>query len=104
MTPEEEMVALRAENAVLRAQVSERPVLREQVRALLVRVQELEAQRAKDSHNSSKPPSSDGLRRKTKSLRKPSGKKAGGQLGHRGQTLHLVATPDVIVEHWPQVC
>jgi transposase len=104
MTPEEENVALRAENAALRVQVSELPVLREQVTVLLARVQELEAQRAKDSHNSSKPPSSDGLRRKTKSLRKPSGKKAGGQLGHRGQTLHLVATPDVVVEHRPAVC
>lgn len=102
--PEEEIAALRAENAALRAQVSELPVLREQVTVLLARVQELEAQRAKDSRNSSKPPSSDGLRRKTKSLRTPSGKKAGGQLGHRGQTLHLVATPDVVVEHWPAVC
>jgi transposase len=104
MTPEEEIVVLRAENAVLRAQVSELPVLQEQVTALLARVQELEAQRAKDSHNSSKPPSSDGVRRKTKSLRKPSGKKAGGQLGHHGQTLHLVAVPDAVVEHRPAVC
>jgi transposase len=68
------------------------------------RVQELEARLAKDSHNSSKPPASDGLRRKPKSLRTPSGKKAGGQLGHRGQTLHLVATPDVVEEHRPPVC
>ena len=93
MTPEEE-IALRSENAELR----------EQVRALLARVQELEARAAKDSHNSGKPPSTDGLKRKTKSLRKPSGKKAGGQLGHRGETLHLVATPDAVVEHRPRVC
>jgi transposase len=104
MTPEERIAQLEAENAVLRAQVSELPVLREQVTALLARVQELEAQRAKDSHNSGKPPSSDGLRRKPKSLRKPSGRKAGGQLGHRGETLHLVATPDAVVEHRPVVC
>jgi len=104
MTPEEEIDALRAENAVLRAQVSELPVLREQVTALVARVQELEARAAKDSHNSGKPPSSDGLKRRTKSLRKPSGKKPGGQLGHRGQTLHLVATPDDVVEHRPAVC
>lgn len=77
MAAEEEIVALRFENAALRAQVSELPVLREQVAALLARVHELEAQGAKDSHNSHKPPSSDGLQRKTKSLRKPSGKKAG---------------------------
>jgi transposase len=107
MTPEEELVAVRAENAALRAQVRELPALREQVTILLARVQELEAQRAKDSHNSGKPPSSDGLRRparKPKSLRTPSGKKAGGQLGHRGETLRLVAVPDVVVEHRPAEC
>src|SRR5262245_3763478 len=80
---------------------------REQIEQLLARNTELEAQVAKakwDSHSSSKPPSSDGLKRKTRSLRKPSGKKACGQLGHRGETLHLVALPDQIVEHRPAVC
>src|SRR5437660_1624409 len=94
MTPEVRTAELEAENAALR----------EQVRALLACVQELEARLAKDSHNSSKPPSSDGMRRKTKSLRTKSGKKAGGQLGHRGETLHLEAEPDVIVEQRPTVC
>jgi transposase len=77
---------------------------REQIAALLERVHELEARAAKDSHNSSKPPSSDGLARKTKSLRRKSGKKPGGQVGHRGETLRLVATPDTVVEHRPAVC
>jgi transposase len=94
MTPDERIAQLEAEN--------ER--LRDQIVALLARVQDLEARLAKDSHNSSKPPSSDGLRRKTKSLRQKSGKKPGGQLGHRGETLHLVATPDEVVEHRPAVC
>src|SRR5260370_10563464 len=76
---------------------------REQIAALLERVHELEARAAKDSHNSSKPPSSDGLARKTKSLRRKSGKKPGGQGGHRGETLRLVATPDTVVEHRPAV-
>jgi Phosphoenolpyruvate carboxykinase C-terminal P-loop domain/Family of unknown function (DUF6444) len=79
----------------------------EQIERLLVRISELEAQLAqaqRDSRTSSKPPSSDGLRRKTRSLRTPSGKKAGGQLGHRGETLHQVATPDPVVEHRPAVC
>jgi transposase len=97
MTPEEEIASLRAENAALR----------EQVAALLGRVHELEARLAKDSHNSNKPPSSDGLKRqvpKTRSLRRHSGKKPGGQLGHQGETLRLVATPDAVVEHRPRVC
>jgi transposase len=71
---------------------------------LLMRIQELEARLAKDSHNSSKPPSSDGLGRKTRSLRKKSGRKPGGQLGHPGETLRLVMRPDEVVEQWPGVC
>lgn len=97
MTSEERIAELEAENATLR----------EQLTVVLARVQELEARLAKDSHNSSKPPSSDGLRRetrKTKSLRKRSGKKPGGQIGHRGETLRLVATPDAVVEHRPAAC
>lgn len=57
---------------------------REQIAVLLARVRDLEARLAKDSHTSGKPPASDGLARKTRSLRKHSGKKPGGQLGHRG--------------------
>lgn len=91
MTPDEENVVLKAENAALR----------EQVTVLAARVQDLEARLAKDSHNSSKPPSSDGIARKTKSLRRRSGKKPGGQIGHRGETLRLVAIPDAVVEHRP---
>src|SRR5271166_7049485 len=104
MTPEEEMVHLKAENAALRERVRELLVLRDQVAQLAQRVQELEARLSKDSHNSSKPPSSDGLARKTKSLRRRSGKKPGGQIGHQGETLRLVATPDAVVEHRPAIC
>jgi transposase len=101
MTLEEENAALKAENARLREGYEQ---AREHLALLAARVQELEARLAKDSHNSGKPPSSDGLGRKTKSLRRHSGKKPGGQLGHRGETLHLVATPDAVVEHRPSVC
>ncbi len=77
---------------------------REQIEQLGVYIRDLEARLAKDRHNSSKPPSSDGLKRKPKSLRAKSGKKPGGQLGHRGETLRLVATPDEVVEHRPARC
>jgi transposase len=97
MTPDEEIAALKAETSALR----------EQVQALLAEVQELKERLAsalKDSHNSSKPPSSDGLRRKPKSLREKSGKQRGGQPGHRGHHVSLVATPDVVETHRPRQC
>jgi transposase len=68
------------------------------VNALMTRVNVLEAKLIKDSHNSSKPPSSDGLKRKPKSLRVCGGK-VGGQPGHPGKTLTRVALPDHIVIH-----
>jgi transposase len=101
MTPEERIADLEAENRRL---LADNATLREQMARLLERVSVLEGRLAKDSHNSSKSPASDGLRRKTKSLRKPSGKKPGGQLGHQGETLRLQATPDVVVEHRPTHC
>src|SRR5260370_37933350 len=75
----------------------------EQKDALIVdlvrRLNELEAKLEKDSHNSSKPPSSDGPRRKPKSLRGTSGAKPGAQPGHKGKTLKRVAQPDHIKLH-----
>jgi len=61
--------------------------------AMMVRLNALEAKLIKDSHNSSKPPSTDGLQRKPKSLRQ-SGGKVGGQPGHPGKTLKRVAHPE----------
>src|SRR6266566_469123 len=92
---------LREENAQLRA---ENHGLKEQMEELSMRVQKLEGRVAKDSHNSSKPPSTDGYGRKTRSLRQKSGKKPGGQAGHRGRTLHLVETPDEVIVVRPQTC
>ena len=64
---------------------------------LMARVAELEARLDKDSRNSSKPPSSDGLGKKTVSLRQSSGKKPGGQKGHPGKAIERVAAPDLII-------
>src|SRR5215813_10050487 len=74
---------------------------REQITALLTEVQLLRGQLAKDSHNSHKPPTSDGLQRRPRSQRRTSGRKSGGQLGHPGQTLPLVALPDEVVTYSP---
>ena len=67
--------------------VAQVDMLASQVEVLTGRVLTFEGMLHKDSHNSSKPPSSDGFGKKTKSLREASGKKPGGQLGHKGTTL-----------------
>jgi transposase len=58
-----------------------------------------------NSTNSSKPPSSDGYKKPTpKNLREKTGKKTGGQVGHRGHTLRQVETPDQVIQHQLDRC
>jgi transposase len=76
------------------------------ITGMQARIAELERQLGLNSSNSGKPPSSDGLKKpmRTRSLRVPSGKKRGGQKGHPGETLRQVKTPDVVVDHYPEIC
>jgi transposase len=66
---------------------------------------ELEKLVTKDSHNSSRPPSTDPpWAKRTKSLRRPSGQRVGGQPGHAGRTLRLTQTPQRVIIHRPARC
>ena len=78
------------------------PEQRETNAKLLETIAELRGQLNK---NSSMPPSSDGYKKPApKSLRKPSGKKAGGQTGHKGQTLKITTKPDTVIPYFPSAC
>jgi transposase len=101
---------LAAENTELRALVA---ALQAQIAGLTARLDALETENAElkrqlglDSRNSSKPPSSDSPFAKPapKSLRGKSGLKPGGQPGHPGSTLRLVADPDERLRHEPGSC
>ena len=71
-----------------------------QIAALQSQVVELQSRLNKNSRNSSKPPSSDGLNKPVpKSLRVAGEKPSGGQKGHVGNTLRQATEPDRIVVH-----
>ena len=94
---------LRQENQELREilkQVMERLVAAEQT------IKQLKEQLGQNSHNSNWPSSRDKSRQKPnpKSLRKKTGRKVGGQKGHKGHTLELSPEPDVIENHRPAQC
>jgi transposase len=65
------------------------------IEKLFARIEELEARLNKNSGNSNKPPSSDGLSRKERRAQeRKSRKKRGGQNGHEGSQLKMSMTPD----------
>jgi len=95
--------------ASLRRELAETVTAVEQARAELAqareRIAELEARLKQNPRNSSRPPSSEGLAKPApRSLRKKSGRKPGGQDGHKGTTLAQVARPDWKVRHEPSSC
>jgi len=98
----EELQQLRTDNQKLAA---ENAFLRQELHKAHERIKVLEGQLSKNSRNSSKPPSSDGLKKPNpKSLRKTGERKTGGQNGHEGKTLLQVETPDVVVNHTVDIC
>lgn len=68
------------------------------------RIRELEGIIKRDSHTSSKPPSSDGYAKRVINQKKRSGKNPGGQKGHEGNTLRMVENPDKVVVHQVECC
>lgn len=96
---------LMEQNASLSEQVAE---LTATVKELNQTIRELKEQLNKNSKNSSKPPSSDGLKKpavnKNKSLRESSGKKQGAQEGHDGVHLSVISEPDHIKDHMHSDC
>jgi transposase len=74
----------------------------ERTKQLEQQVHELTRQAGQHSQNSSKPPSSDGLR-KPASLR-PKGGKIGPPVGHEGTTLSPVEQPDAVIEQPLTTC
>lgn len=86
---EKENKALRDENALLKAENAE-----------------LKARLNSNSHNSNKPPSSDGYKKRSIKPAFPTSKnrKQGGQKGHKGKTLRQVDAPDKIAFCSPGTC
>lgn len=104
---EEEIQQLKKENADLKEALAQKDRRIEELEGLLMRallrIEELERRAEKDSHNSSKPPSSDGMKHTLKPRPKKS-KPSGGQPGHEGHVLQQVEKPDEVITHRPERC
>src|SRR5918912_2067003 len=106
----EELATLRLENAALRleneALRAANAALKAESAVLHERVRELEARLGQTSANSSRPPSSDPPQAATRPKTPPSGRKRGGQPGHRGAYRGLlpVEQVDELVAVVPERC
>jgi len=100
----EEILYLKKEILSLKRVIS---TLLIQIEEQAAEIAELKARLAQNSSNSSRPPSSDGYRKKshTEILKEGTEKKnRGGQIGHKGNTLHQVSQPDFMIDHKPKMC
>jgi len=80
-------VTLAAENAALRAEMAG---LREAMERLEKLLETIQGQLSKDSHNSHKPPGSDGPQAPKRPANPPTGRKRGGQPGRTGKARELL--------------
>ena len=81
------------------------PELQQTIAAQAAEIQELHDQLAKNSRNSGKPPSSDGLKKpRVRNLRRKTGRRSGGQKGHPGHTLEMVERPNCVRVHSVSQC
>lgn len=73
--------------------------LKQTISDLQETIKDLQRQLNMDSHNSSKPPSSDGYKKanKNRSLREKTGRKTGGQKGHKGVNMKLHHEPNELM-------
>src|SRR5258708_10544592 len=108
MSMEEENQRLREQLAQREERIQQQSLLieqmQEQIAALTQHVKDLQDRLAKDSHNSSLPPSSDRFVRQPQSLRQKSEKKSGGQEGHPGTTLRISEKPNEGSDDRGRVC
>jgi transposase len=92
-------------NTLIQLLWEQNQLLRQKVSQLEVRIKHLEDRLAKNSQNSSKPPSSDGYNKPNpKSRREKGNRNRGGQKGHIGTTLKRVKKPDYITDHVASNC
>lgn len=81
-------------------------MLTKTIAMLTAKVEELERRLGRSSRNSSKPPSSDPPGASSAPQKKPSGRKPGGQPGHKGSQRELLPPEkvDQIEDCWPDTC
>ena len=104
LSQQEQIGLLQKQNSILQ---EKNILLVKKVALLEEKVSELEERLSKNSTNSNKPPSSDGLSKKPKlkpAFPRKKGKKSGGQIGHEGKTLEFSLAPEHINQLLPNNC